>query len=1072
MPKNSRSPFEDTPWHQTSFDRFIQQTLPQLLGSHFELAAYRPLEQDTYTFSLQLAVNSPQGRVDLAYSDLPRPDADGLFCLEGHYRVVVPYPSEHRLDTAEIFCVGEQLHRFFAQRLSDPPQGLEWDAETLRAWLPLDRWMLDFHTEPTSQYLQTGNWLDRVVHRRRLSLVPICPNPLEPEEVFPLENLGLVCPFNTPEGPNIGRLLEIAGGATIRDGRLVRLDASPAAALGVAAALVPLLPHDDSNRALMGMKTMRQWATAANPEAPMQPDGPFRIEYERARASNGRPPEPALVQTGNEPEAADFWGGYNLLTAFIMWDDDTFEDGIVLSQSGADRLDFPQALTVGDRLSNRHGAQGTVSRILPDKQMPQMPDGTPVDLIYSPTSMISRLNFGQVREAVLGRLAYAQGKPVVLPSLETLPTDELQRRLARADLPTDGMEKLSLEDRDLPHRSTVGWVYWGRLGQGQGARQRLDAVQDPRGNRSVGVLAYRALLANHAFASIHEYFNTCSAERPGAAGLEAELESGSLEPAPPPTPRYTRLKSFLSLTGIRLERQAESLRFSFAEPGQVPLAEAIEHPWAAGHQLSSIGDFSILPDCRQRPHLAQQYEAVLDANNNLKRLLQNQAPTPLLQPARQRLQRLLAVFFEALLLPENLRFHTRVLFSGGAAAAPGPELGWEEVGLPDELAWSLFGPQVKHAIGEGSLETDAAAQALDTIMAQSWVVLYSGQEIMEDTAHGLAYHMPATALIACRPRRHPEPVIRLHPRLSGLMEVDFDGDPLSVFLPLTREAQHEAGQLLSLRGHLRRDREVLVHLADNYHGMLWGLSRLYDTKAGRTQIHAVLGKDTSWDTFGKKRLNQRLYQIFQDQGIDPVIEALESLRRLGCQACKESGASFNPFLGQDCAWPTPPADDDPDLWELYFDEVLAALYQTADPNDDDLGPLVRLNRSGARGNAHQLRLFVGAHGPQREIGGKGATVRHSLCQGRSADEVLWQAPRALWGLAAASRQWTQAVDKSAAAWMRNTGTETDDASTFGVLGRAFRARRPGLVFARAAAAGDIDPLESVPSRLFVGLPAI
>ena len=93
--------------------------------------------------------------------------------------------------------------------------------------------------------------------------------------------------------------------------------------------------------------------------------------------------EPALVQTGNEPDNPYFWAGHNMLTAFITWDAHCFEDGIAISESAAQRMACPEPLEPGDKISNRHGTKGVVSQVLPDEQMPKMEDGTPVELIFT-----------------------------------------------------------------------------------------------------------------------------------------------------------------------------------------------------------------------------------------------------------------------------------------------------------------------------------------------------------------------------------------------------------------------------------------------------------------------------------------------------------------------------------------------------------------------------------------------------------------------------------------------------------------------------------------------------------------
>ena len=144
----------------------------------------------------------------------------------------------------------------------------------------------------------------------------------------------------------------------IENERLVIVDETLEESIRLSASMVPLLEHDDPARLLMGCNMMRQWM---------------------------RPPhaEPALVQTGLEPDAPDFWCGRNLLTAYLSWGTDTFEDGLVLSASCAQRLGYPYPVEPGDKLSNRHEIKGIVSSILPDDQMPHLEDGTPVDIIYN-----------------------------------------------------------------------------------------------------------------------------------------------------------------------------------------------------------------------------------------------------------------------------------------------------------------------------------------------------------------------------------------------------------------------------------------------------------------------------------------------------------------------------------------------------------------------------------------------------------------------------------------------------------------------------------------------------------------
>jgi len=138
--------------------------------------------------------------------------------------------------------------------------------------------------------------------------------------------------------------------------------------------MVPFLEHIDVARTTFGMNMMRQWMTprkSSGTDAERSTSTyPERLRETLSAGKHDVTPEPALVTTGQEPDETDFWGGYNLLTAFVMWDGDSFEDALVISASAAAKMAFPVPVEVGDKINNRHGFKGVVSRILPDNQMP------------------------------------------------------------------------------------------------------------------------------------------------------------------------------------------------------------------------------------------------------------------------------------------------------------------------------------------------------------------------------------------------------------------------------------------------------------------------------------------------------------------------------------------------------------------------------------------------------------------------------------------------------------------------------------------------------------------------------
>jgi len=99
-------------------------------------------------------------------------------------------------------------------------------------------------------------------------------------------------------------------------------------------------------------------------------------------------------------------------------------------------------VTVGDKLAGRHGNKGVISRIIPASDMPYLEDGTPVDIIISPLSVLARMNLGQLLEAHLGWAADKLGYKVALPVFEKLDESVIEQELVKAGLPASGKTKL------------------------------------------------------------------------------------------------------------------------------------------------------------------------------------------------------------------------------------------------------------------------------------------------------------------------------------------------------------------------------------------------------------------------------------------------------------------------------------------------------------------------------------------------------------------------------------------------------------------------------------------------------
>ncbi len=118
-------------------------------------------------------------------------------------------------------------------------------------------------------------------------------------------------------------------------------------------------------------------------------------------------------------------------------------------------------LSEGDKLAGRHGNKGVVARIIPEENMPYMPDGTPVDVVLNPLGVPSRMNVGQILECHLGWAAKVLNMHVSCPVFDGAKEGEIKELLKKAGLPEDG--KITLYDgysgEPFDQKITVGYMY-------------------------------------------------------------------------------------------------------------------------------------------------------------------------------------------------------------------------------------------------------------------------------------------------------------------------------------------------------------------------------------------------------------------------------------------------------------------------------------------------------------------------------------------------------------------------------------------------------------------------------------
>ena len=122
-------------------------------------------------------------------------------------------------------------------------------------------------------------------------------------------------------------------------------------------------------------------------------------------------------------------------------------------------------LSVGDKMAGRHGNKGVIARILPEEDMPYLPDGTPVEIVLNPLGVPSRMNVGQILETHLGWAAKALGVQFATPVFDGATEREIKKALAEAKLPSSGKTILydGMTGTQFEQPVTVGYIYMLKL---------------------------------------------------------------------------------------------------------------------------------------------------------------------------------------------------------------------------------------------------------------------------------------------------------------------------------------------------------------------------------------------------------------------------------------------------------------------------------------------------------------------------------------------------------------------------------------------------------------------------------
>ncbi len=224
-------------------------------------------------------------------------------------------------------------------------------------------------------------------------------------------------------------------------------------------------------------------------------------------------------------------------------------------------------ITVGDKLAGRHGNKGVISKIMPAADMPHLADGTPIDIIISPLSVLARMNLGQLLEAHLGIAAKKLGYKVAIPAFEEIDESNVFHELERAGLPESG--KMQLFDGrtgdSFAEPSVVGIGYILKLSHmvedkvhARSTGPYSMVTQQPLGGKAqmggqrLGEMEVWALEAHQAAHTLQEMLTIKSDDIAGRAKAFEAIVKGLPIPAPTVPEAFKVLMRELNALGIEV----------------------------------------------------------------------------------------------------------------------------------------------------------------------------------------------------------------------------------------------------------------------------------------------------------------------------------------------------------------------------------------------------------------------------------------------------------------------------------------------------------------------------------------
>lgn len=231
---------------------------------------------------------------------------------------------------------------------------------------------------------------------------------------------------------------------------------------------------------------------------------------------------------------------------------------------------------IGDKLANRHGNKGVISKVIPDSEMPEDEQGDTIDVLLNPHGVVSRINAGQLFENAAGKLAKQKGEPYVAENFEGPENfrKQVQKELDEAGI-SDKERVFDPKHGEIGEEGkrdvNVGEQYMLKLDHRAKDKFSARAYDDPYsinltpvsgkkvGGQNIGPLVFNSLLSHGARKNLHEMSTYKASRNPE---FWRAVETGDALPSPEPSHPWKKFSNMLSAAGINVRKVGDSLKLT------------------------------------------------------------------------------------------------------------------------------------------------------------------------------------------------------------------------------------------------------------------------------------------------------------------------------------------------------------------------------------------------------------------------------------------------------------------------------------------------------------------------------